>query len=207
MDDSNKPDFAKVLISLGATLGVKPDKPQLRGYWMALNDLSMEQLSKACEMALKSSTNTYGQLPLPAILRSYVCEQPERRAELAWQAVLRAVERYGTYKGVDFDDRRTNAAVRAIGGWRELGACKADALDWRRREFVAAYVAGYKTPIHDELMLPLPGHGPDTVHVETGLSGAEPPRELAAGSDRCKALVAKIATTLTPPGAAGGGNA
>lgn len=204
MDDSHKREFGELLITLGATLGVKPDKPQLRGYWMALDDLSIEQMRAAVSMAAKDTKATYGQLPLPAVLRSYVCEDKGRRAELAWQAVLRAMARHGTNKGVDFDDRRTNAALRAIGGWRELGMCKADSLDWRRREFLIAYTAGHKAPIHDELMLPLPGYGPDTVHVQTGLSGAEPPREITAGSDRCKALVAGLAQAMTPPSADGG---
>jgi hypothetical protein len=173
MKDTDKAQFADALTSLAACLGVQLDRVMLRGYWLALNDLELCDINRACKALLTTTTSTYGRMPTPAQVRLHSTgSDPEALAAHAWNVVVQAIARHGTWTGVDFDDARINAAVRAVGGWRELGATNNEQLDWRRREFMAAF-QGYMTqaPTAD-MARGLSSQG-EQVFVETGLPGAK----------------------------------
>ena len=169
-DPCDKAAFARSLCALGAVLGVEPGRAVLAGYWQALVDLELADVLRAIDEAARTTDATYGRLPLPAKIRELAAGDTGALAARAWEAVEAAVRRYGTGRSVDFDDRRINAAVRSLGGWGELGRTPVDKIDWKRREFVAAYRAYCVSPPPAEMRAALPGHyGGEPVAVETGL--------------------------------------
>jgi hypothetical protein len=111
---NTKQIFEDGLRVLFATLGKTPTPDQLRGYVVALRKLSTEQFQRAIERALEECKT----FPTPAHLieLSGYATLP-RRAMIAWGDAVKAVERHGCYRHVNFEDRVINAVIREFGGW------------------------------------------------------------------------------------------
>lgn len=78
------------------------------------------------------------------------------RAEIAWNVIVGEISRIGSYGTLKLDDGQALAAVKAIGGWKNLCSMTADKLTWAKKEFLAAYGSYERTPVE---LLPskLPG--------------------------------------------------
>lgn len=111
-------------------------------YWPVLRDLTIDQVQRAVELALKHETDF---MPAPGKLREYVLGVAEDRAALAWARIKRAsLAGYGYYRDLDFGDPALHAAVVAMGGWRvlyHLGFGESEQVDWvtARKEFMQLY--------------------------------------------------------------------
>lgn len=84
---------------------------------MALEDLGVDRIAKACELAIKRLK----WFPKPAELRELVqqpLDDPEFRATQAWILVMQNAVGRVVHKGrpLDFSDPIINGAVRGIGG-------------------------------------------------------------------------------------------
>lgn len=125
---------------------VTPDA--LRMWLDALSDLSGDELTEAIRRFNREST----EYPTPAAVRRYAgaaAASLDDRANVAWSIVRREIRRTGVYESVEFDDRMANAAIRAIGGWERLCEVETDQIQWKEKEFVAAYKAACRTGIGD----------------------------------------------------------
>jgi len=113
-------------------------------YYMALEDLNDEQLKKSVSNVLRS--REYSSMPSPAELRG---EDIENDALLALDKMEKAIERYGLYRSVRFDDPVIHMVVRSMGGWPAI--CRKEGEEgedwtWRRKEFVKLYRAFAMSP-------------------------------------------------------------
>lgn len=67
-------------------------------------------------------------------------EKPKDRGALQFDEVRKAIGAHGSYRSVDFADRATNAAIRAMGGWVRLCLMDAEEFEkWGRKEFERLY--------------------------------------------------------------------
>jgi hypothetical protein len=116
------------------------DEAMLEAYAIGLEGLAPERIEAGARAAIRQG----GQfMPSPAKLRKLAGAQPpEGRAAEAWAAALRAIGTHGHRRAVDFDDAgTTNAAIRRVfGGWGSFCRTTSDALPFRKRDFVEAYV-------------------------------------------------------------------
>jgi hypothetical protein len=124
-------------------------------YVAALDGLNADEVERAAAMA----SRTCERFPPPAVLRELAGEQkPEDRAVAAWVQVEKAVQRHGSYRSVDFEDRTINAAIRSMGGWPALcGRPESDFDKWGRQDFVKAYTAFARMGVGEEAGAALPG--------------------------------------------------
>lgn len=155
MNDRDKQQFALAIGAMLETFGQEATKPILHGYWMGLQDLTLEQVQAAVSRAM----GTCERKPTPVELRRLVGEQTsEQRAISAWGDVLRAVPR-GAYKHIDFADKLVNAAIRNLGGWPTFVGRFTDeeSEKWARLEFIKAYQAFAAGGVDGEACEPLPG--------------------------------------------------
>ena len=180
MNESDRTKFGIVINALAASFRAVVSKPLLHGYWLGLKDLSVEDLERAAARALCESKF----MPAPAELRTLagVMSRVDRMLK-AWDALQRAVEQYGCYKSVNFDDPVINAAVRNLGGWMNLDdRMKGDERKWTRKEFATVYESLCRTGIvpgsgealigfseHDQGRCHVRYDLPETVQIETGL--------------------------------------
>lgn len=170
----NRREFRTCVQALFASLGGEFTDAALLGYWIALNDLTLEQIQQACYSAMRCSKH----IPKPAELREFVLGTPEDAAELAWSDVLRAVP-LGAYKHVDFSDKLINACVRNLGGWPNFLSRfdGADGEKWLRIEFTKCYRIFAGSGVTGEMCQALPGMA--QVSVQGGVVGEPIPKRIA----------------------------
>jgi hypothetical protein len=138
---NTKRELENALMILFATFGQTATPNQLRGYVLALRNLSLDQIKVAVDKAGQQCKR----LPVPAdliALSGFVTL--ERQSALAWQAAVDSVVAKGPYKNVDFhQDRIINATIRNLGGWDSFISQfkNAESEKWLRREFIRVYEA------------------------------------------------------------------
>tara|TARA_R110000744_G_scaffold259191_1_gene374360 strand:- start:153 stop:830 length:678 start_codon:yes stop_codon:yes gene_type:complete len=177
MNDGER--FARAMNVLAAAFDKEIDEATLEAYWMALEDMDIEGIERACKHAIQNLEF----FPRPAHLRrSQDTMDPSSRAIIAWQAVVRAIATVGQYASVDFDDKLTNATVRNLGGWYWL--CQQPEKEvkvWVRKGFEKIYIALAGAGVTSESTQHLPGiHERDNLDVVpevrsifTGLPGTK----------------------------------
>ena len=113
MDDSYRPKFAVSLAGLREMLGGQPlSEPAIRGFWMALGDLTEQQFERAVTRAARELK----WFPKPVELIELAIGTGADRMTEAWRHLNKALDLYGTAHGFTFDDPKLVAAVQAMGG-------------------------------------------------------------------------------------------
>lgn len=147
--------IVKMVAILFEAFGRKVSDATFDAYLIGLRGVPAEALKEAFETVLR----TRRFMPSPSEIRAAAGygEDDTERATLAWQQVRAAISRYDAYMPVRFDDPRTNAAIRAIGGWVALCDATTDELKWKEKEFIRHYVAMRCLTLSSEQTAPLPG--------------------------------------------------
>ena len=156
MIEEDRPAFTLALLPL-ATIPPRAELTEaiFEAFWLALSDLSLEQVRGAVIKALR----TCRFMPSAAELRDLAgVMTPEMRAVLAWGALKRAIRKEGSWHSVHFDDAAVTAAVRNLGGWARLCSLESEELDkWVRRDFERIYLAFSERGVPADMAEPLAG--------------------------------------------------
>ena len=106
-------------------------KEKINIYYLALSDLSKEQLGSAFISMVKN--RVYKNFPQVAEIRQYATNTTESELEdrivLARQIMKNAIVRYGYYSSVEFEDKGIHAAIDALDGWQKVCSMSADELE------------------------------------------------------------------------------
>ena len=147
--------FAIVMNALGAAFNRPITPAVLTAYEMGLEGLAIEEIEGAAKRALR----TCKFMPTPAELRELAGGlKPEDQAVLAWQAAVRAVEDYGWYRSVQFEDAAITATIRSLGGWQRFcERCGGEEEKWLRKEFLTTYASYRRTGVSPEAAMPMVG--------------------------------------------------
>ncbi len=151
---NNRTEFRTCVQAMFACLGGEVTDAGMLGYWIALEDLTLEQIQQACYQAMRSSKF----IPKPSELREMVLGKPDDHAMMAWSDTLKAIP-IGPYKHIDFSDKLINATVRNLGGWPTFLSRLTDsqAEKWVRIEFLKCYSQLASSGVTGEMCEPLPG--------------------------------------------------
>lgn len=139
--------FAEIMAFLGTIFSKELTSTAMKMYFKTLIDLPIEEIETAA-MRIANVRTITGTFPLPAEFRQAVDNKNgsiEERAELAWNALIWAIEHVGHWQSVMFDDPVIHDVVQALGGWLKIQ--NADnpewnhekQLQWRRKDFLAMY--------------------------------------------------------------------
>jgi hypothetical protein len=97
-----------------------------------------EEDFKASIMKLMSEWN-YSYMPKPAHIKNALIDSVslEVEAQDEWNIVMKAIENFGSYKNVRFENIATNGTIQAITGgkWSELCSKTYEQLDWVKKRF------------------------------------------------------------------------
>ena len=155
MEKTDLPRFTEMLAALASTFNREADRPFFMGYEMALDDLPIEAIERACRRAIRKCKF----MPSGAELRELAGElSGDARPALAWRAFEKAVVAQGGYRSVLFDDPLINATVRNLGGWQRCCELPAEEFDkWLRKDFLATYEAYMRGGVNGDGHFPLVG--------------------------------------------------
>lgn len=127
------PRLARVLAVLGETFNEIVSDVRADGYFMGLNDLTIEQVEAGARAALKQSRF----FPRPAEIREFAIGTPDDAAELAWLELLQEIRRVGCYGTPNLSLMTTTAMSALWGDWKQLCAVLPnegpELLGWAKR--------------------------------------------------------------------------
>jgi hypothetical protein len=162
MTDSDKPEFLKLLMAMAELFQRNLSESAIEMYFQALRDYDIRQIQNAAGVILK--TKTFHKFPLPGEFIEVIEPQfdPEVRATQVLEIVFDAMESYGAYATVQFDDPVIHKVIEYLGGWAMFvngrRECKTDTQDrfWRM-EFTKAYRHFSQFTDPNEEIKPMPG--------------------------------------------------
>lgn len=142
MTDLDRPRFAAALTGLAEILDAALSPTRFEGYFVALEDLSLESVEAAIARAVRECRF----FPKPVELREFVGGSVDDAAELAWGSLVHAA-RVGYWDSVTFEDPLVVPVIRQVfGGWPECVDAHCDlpepAWQGKRKEWLALYRAG-----------------------------------------------------------------
>lgn len=109
-------------------------------WWSALKAYDLQVISQA--MTLHCQNPDTGQFcPKPADVVRMVGGTTRDAALMAWNKVMEAVSKAGSYSSVCFDDPIINRCLLDMGGWPDLCAKQMDELPFVERNFCDRYRA------------------------------------------------------------------
>jgi len=173
-------DFKKfmALLALVADTYGQPrlSEDAVKLYFKVLSDYSLDDVSKAIMEHLKLSPY----MPKPADIIRIIDGTAEDRANEAWYHVLKAIQQYGHYESVQFDNPAIHYAIERMGGWQKLCQLTEEELPFRERDFIKHYIRGERMASWDKVPLRFMGKHeqdnvfngwddmiPDTVFIKT----------------------------------------
>ncbi len=156
MTDTDRREFTELMQALAASFNRESSVAFLTGYWIGLNDISIQALKTAAAAALQSSKF----MPSPAELRELAgVIRAEDRALLAFGYLDKAVRLHGYYHSVDFDDPIMNATINALGGWEKVCDTPDSEFDsFFRKRFIEHYAAYARHGVTAEQAAPCIGY-------------------------------------------------
>lgn len=173
-------DFKKfmALLALVADTYSQPrlSEDAVKLYFKVLSDYSLDEVSQAIMEHIKQSPY----MPKPADVIRILDGTVEDRAIEAWYHVLKAIQQYGYYESVQFDNPAIHYAIERMGGWQKLCQLTEEELPFRERDFIKHYVRGERMATWDKVPLRFMGKHeqdnvfngwddmiPDTVFIKT----------------------------------------
>ena len=173
-------DFKKfmALLALVADTYSQPrlSEDAVKLYFKVLSDYSLDEVSQAIMEHIKQSPY----MPKPADIIRIIEGTAEDRASEAWYHVLKAIQQYGHYESVQFDNPAIHYAIERMGGWQKLCQLTEEELPFRERDFIKHYVRGERMATWDKVPLRFIGKHeqdnvfngwdemiPDTVFIKT----------------------------------------
>ncbi len=138
MNINDKKQFATMWTEACALYGRSVTTNGLSLVFSILEKYTIEQVSKAISLHAQDSVN--GRFPiLPTHVISHIEGQANERGGSAWQKLINAMERVGSYEDVVFDDPIIHAIVESEGGWQRLSGMTYDDLKYVQNRFMQQY--------------------------------------------------------------------
>lgn len=138
MNQTDKGNFAKLLMALAELHNKKLSQQLLDIYWSALKNYEFGEVMQSLNHLIVDPD--VGQfMPKPADIVRMIEGDSETRALVAWGKVTRAIREIGAWESVIFDDTKIHAVISDMGGWIELCRKTTKELDFLLREFEKRY--------------------------------------------------------------------
>lgn len=91
------------------------------------------------ERAMMTAALTLKFFPKPAELIELIQGKTKDRAIAAWESLIGAIQRCGSYQSVIFRDGRISRTVELMGGWLEVCSMTEEETKWKMKDFCAIY--------------------------------------------------------------------
>ena len=131
-------EFTKLVQAIHRVNGrVTCDNATIKGWMAVFSDMAPEMVRAGFEVAMR---HDFDSMPSAAAVRIICIDGCVNLPAKQWSLVVSAVQRWGPYKSVNFQDCAVNAVIRDIGGWNRLCTrLGAEVEQFVKRDFEAAY--------------------------------------------------------------------
>jgi len=199
------------------------DTDALAMMFVILSGYSFEQVKRAVFQHFKTKDGKF--FPTPAHITAIIEGDDGDRAEMAWRAFLRAVEKHGGYESVRFTKPAFHYAIRELGGWQKINddflALTDKDIEFYGKNFKRLYSIGEKTATWDNVPAYFrgvfetqndangySGHIPPVIEIGTGhkLDRSELLSRALPGRGELTSLVEGVKNNLTEGGTHDGRN-
>lgn len=137
--------FCALIKASDEALSAKPrNETALAMMFSVLADYAIDDVRRAVEHHMRSSPYPVK----PADVSSFLDGSPDERSAVAWETMLRAVERFGYYDSVRFPEPAYHFVIEQMGGWlrlcEEWNMLTDREIRFRRTEFCRLYELGLR---------------------------------------------------------------
>jgi hypothetical protein len=148
MIPTDRSQFVKLLTCLGILYDKAISTTLLDMYWNVLRQFDMEAIKNAFQFHIQHpDRGRY--MPKPADVVHYLQGSHSEQALGAWSKVIAAIQRFGSYQSLVFDDLYIHAVIRDMGGWVHLSTAMQRDIPYRAHEFEKRYIAYLcRPPLH-----------------------------------------------------------
>lgn len=133
----DKKEFTKLMTGLGIIFDQEVQTLKLDFYFNILKGFPIEDIRRGVERIVKERTTA--SFPKPAEIIEKITGTPDDKVNLAWEKVVKAIQKYGNYRSIEFDDSVIHSVIQVMGGWEEAGNWEIDEMKWKRIEFCKLY--------------------------------------------------------------------
>ena len=144
MEQTDMPKFAVLMARMGAHYSKTITEFIVEDYWQALKAFSLLQIEKAFLDYLQDPDKNF--MPTTNQLIRLILGSHEDKALNAWTDVLMAIQKYGAYQSVAFDDPIIHAVIQILGGWIQICRIKIDQQPYYAERFRKHYLVLLKNP-------------------------------------------------------------
>ncbi|EKE01121.1 MAG: hypothetical protein ACD_21C00209G0005 [uncultured bacterium] len=130
--------FAMLITGIGEVYGKSFTSVAIDIYWSVLKAFKFEEVQAAFYRHLKNP-DVGRFLPKPADVVMAIDGTSQNQALQAWTKVDSAIQRFGSYSSVVFDDALIHAVIEDMGGWQKLCLASTKQLLFDSKEFQERY--------------------------------------------------------------------
>ncbi len=142
MKESDRKQFIEILGMMGEIYNQDLSELKIKAYWEVLKDLDIEVISNNATKHLKTEKF----FPRPSELRLNVSDSDV--ALLAYNTLYSAINQFGYYDSVKFDDPVIHSVIELMGGWMKIYEQEQD--QWFEKQFISMYKALQHKKEHPE---------------------------------------------------------
>jgi hypothetical protein len=140
MQQSDFPEFARLLTDVMAYYRQDASKFTTNLFWNACQSFDLDQVTKALNShAMDAERGVYP--PKVADIVRVLAGTVTDRAALAWGKTLEAMSSVGAYSDVVFDDPAIHAAIEDCGGWVKICRSQTEELSYLQHRFCQSHKA------------------------------------------------------------------
>lgn len=166
MNRQDQVRFKELITLASETYGKEFTPTEVKSWWSIFKPYSIGEFEQALYSHITCPDAGMFK-PLPAHLMKHLRGTTKKneqsvkdRAEISWSCIEGEIRRIGVYGTLELEDKQSIAAVKAIGGWRQLCMSTYDQLVWKKKEFMSAYDTYERTPLEN-----LPGKLPGLIEI------------------------------------------
>lgn len=131
-------EFAMLLIGIGEAFDKVLSQTTVDFYWNVLRNFSFAEVQRAIYLHF-ANPDTGKYFPLPADIIAGINGSSKEQALLAWTKTTTAMQTFGIYSSIAFDDPLIHVVLDDMGGWQKLCTTKVDHLPFVGKEFQERY--------------------------------------------------------------------
>lgn len=137
MTNYDEERFAALMLEMAEAVSQEVSPFKIEIYFKHLSDMPYEDVERAFQNVIRTRvTSTF---PKVAEIRQAVHGDPQDKALIAWEQLIKSIRGVGGYRSVIFDDPVITAIIEREGGWEKVCNMTSEEIKWFGKDFLKIY--------------------------------------------------------------------